>query len=585
MASANLLARSPQPQTAKEEYLVKAEAALARQDASIPKHLLLPSAGEARPPRDVTNVPLTSTHFTDFEREIITSSVDTLLTNLAEPKWSSETVTRAFLKAAAVANQYTNCLTELLYDSAIARARELDSFLEANDSAVGFLHGLPVSLKDCFVTPPTPSAVGLTRWAGESTEGVSESVLATALDSLGAVVIAKTNVPVGMMMMETDNHVTGATVNPHNVDCSAGGSSGGEAALLAMRGAPLGIGTDIGGSIRIPSAFCGLFSLKPSFGRLPTFGTRSAIPGNDFVFSVNGPMASDIEALRIYCKAMLGGDPAPWQRDPKCIPMPWRPELGNLKNSRGATGPLNLAFLPPHDSLVHAHPPVARALAQCRDACAKAGHRVSTWQPILHPELCALVNKAFVKLGGPAIGSHLAKTGEPWFKGMQPYADAGIAQAEAQRQGKVDEVFTSDDLREMNLRRNELQKRHLDMWTNSCTDAIIAPVSPWTAVRRGLTTHRADMTHIGYTGVWNLLDVTAGTVPVTKATTEDGWDKVGGKPEAFNEQDEKIMADWDPAFYEGTPVCLQVVGARLQEEKVLAMMQAVKGAIQAHGAA
>lgn len=202
--------------------------AIAQRDASIPQDLLIPSSELSKLPQDLTTVPKTHAHFTDSERQIITSPVRTILSNIQTRIWTSEIVTRAFLKSAAVAQQLTNCLTYLLYDSAVARARELDQHLERTGKLVGPLHGLPVSLKDCFITPPTPSALGLTSWANESTEFVPESVLVGMLHDRGAVVHAKTNVPVGMMMMETDNNVTGATLNPCNTKCSSGGSSGGE---------------------------------------------------------------------------------------------------------------------------------------------------------------------------------------------------------------------------------------------------------------------------------------------------------------------------------------------------------------------
>ena len=90
------------------------------------------------------------------------------------------------------------------------------------------------------------------------------TVLVTILAELGAVFYVKTTTPTAMMMMETTSSVWGETTNPYHSGCSSGGSSGGEGALLALRGSPLGVGTDIGGSIRIPAAFNNLFGLKPS---------------------------------------------------------------------------------------------------------------------------------------------------------------------------------------------------------------------------------------------------------------------------------------------------------------------------------
>jgi len=105
------------------------------------------------------------------------------------------------------------------------------------------------------------------------------------------------------------------------------GSSGGEGALLAMRGSPLASEQDIGGSIRIPSAFNYLYGLKPTFGRFPTYGAKSGITGQDFIYSNNGPMSRSLEALKLYCEAVLSTEVSPWTLDPKCVPIPWRREV------------------------------------------------------------------------------------------------------------------------------------------------------------------------------------------------------------------------------------------------------------------
>lgn len=116
-----------------------------------------------------------------------------------------------------------------------------------------------------MITPPHPSSLGMACYANEFTTPEQETVLVSILAKLGAVFYVKTAVPVAMMMMETISNVWGETNGAYHSGTSSGGSSGGEGVLLAMRGSPLGVGTDIGGSIRIPSSFNGLFGLKPTF--------------------------------------------------------------------------------------------------------------------------------------------------------------------------------------------------------------------------------------------------------------------------------------------------------------------------------
>jgi len=155
-------------------------------------------------------------------------------------------------------------LTEILFPEALARAKFLDEHLEKTGQVIGPLHGLPISLKDCMITPPHPSSIGMACYANEATKPGEETILVGILSKLGAVFYVKTTTPTAMMMMETTSNVWGETNGAYHSGTSSGGSSGGEGVLLAMRGSPLGVGTDIGGSIRIPSAFNGLYGLKPT---------------------------------------------------------------------------------------------------------------------------------------------------------------------------------------------------------------------------------------------------------------------------------------------------------------------------------
>jgi len=239
---------------------------------------------------------------------------------------------------------------------------------------VGPLHGLPISLKDCFITPPHPTSIGMACFANLPTEAPQETVLVSILRDLGAVFYVKTNVPVAMMMMETNNNVWGETRNPIHTGLSPGGSSGGEGALIAMRGSPLGVGTDIGGSIRIPSAWSQLYGLKPSFGRFPSWGGKSGIPDQEFVLAVNGPMSRSLESVKLYCEALLSSDVSPWRLDPKCLPIPWRHDVIQPKGRK-----LRFGIFGTDDGLVTCHPPVERAVSIVTRALRDAGHEVVSW--------------------------------------------------------------------------------------------------------------------------------------------------------------------------------------------------------------
>ncbi|EDN99538.1 hypothetical protein SS1G_02392 [Sclerotinia sclerotiorum 1980 UF-70] len=461
-----------------QHYKEIATIAQKRRADSLPKEYLLPGEALKTLPRNVTNIPRSSGHFTHEELEIIESDAEAILQKIKDKIWTSVEVTKAFSKAAVVAHQLTNCLTEILIPEALKRAEFLDEYLSKTGDIIGPLHGLPISLKDCFITPPHPSSIGMACYANVPTNAKDETVLVSLLAKLGAIFYVKTAVPVAMMMMETISNVWGETNGAYHIGTTSGGSSGGEGVLLAMRGSPLGIGTDIGGSIRIPSAFNGLFGLKPTV-----------------------------------------------------------------------------------------HPPIARGLALTKRALEAAGHEVFEWEPTNHPEMAKEMNNSFYTLGGAAILELTRKHDEPVFESMKNYEFA-YDQGEHGTLGPT-------KLREMITRRNAYQKEYLDRWTSTgkdgkdVMDAIIMPASPWTAPRLGIT--QTDAFCVNFTGVWNLLDYPACTFPVMFA--DERVDKRRGEEwMPLCEKDGLLQGDYEERFYHGTPVALQCVGRRLEDEKVLEMV-------------
>lgn len=200
------------------------------------------------------------------EEEDITSISDVLVLaqKLASREVTSEAVVRAYVKRATSAHQRTNCLTEICFNEALERARKLDEHIKVHGKPVGPFHGVPVTLKDQFNVKGFDSTIGYVARAGHP--ATENAVIVQTLEKLGAIILAKTNLPQSIMWCETDNPLWGLTTNPRNPAVTPGGSSGGEGALLALHGSIIGFGTDIGGSVRIPSHINGLYGLKPSVG-------------------------------------------------------------------------------------------------------------------------------------------------------------------------------------------------------------------------------------------------------------------------------------------------------------------------------
>lgn len=332
-------------------------------------------------------------------------------------------------------------------------------------------------------------------FANEATNPGDETILVRILAKLGAVFYVKTTTPTAMMMMETISNVWGETNGAYHSGTSPGGSSGGEGALLAMRGSPLGIGTDIGGSVRIPSAFNYLYGLKPTFGRFPVYGAKSGITGQDFIYSNNGPMSRDLEILKLYCQAVLSNEVSPWTLDPKCIPIPWRGDVIAPKGRK-----LRFGIISDNDGEVSVHPPIVRGLTMTKKALEAAGHEVFEWAPTDHAEITKELNTAFHTLGGAAIIGLTKQNNEPVFGSMKAYE-------ETYNKGE-NAALGPTKLREMIAKRNTLQKAYLDRWSATAADGkgtmdgIILASSPWTAPRLGIT---QTLFCVNYTGVFNLL--------------------------------------------------------------------------------
>lgn len=182
------------------------------------------------------------------------------------------------------------------------------------------LFGLPISLKDSFQVLGHDTSTGLGCYVDEPAQ--ENSALAAMLLDLGAVLYCKTNLPQSIMTGDSHNNIFGRTLNPRNKFLTAGGSTGGEGALIALRGSILGAGTDIGGSIRVPSVCNGIYGFRPSVGLLPHGGVRDLMPpGTDGVRSTVGPMATSLRDCEMFLKAILQA--GTWKYDSTMISIQW----------------------------------------------------------------------------------------------------------------------------------------------------------------------------------------------------------------------------------------------------------------------
>jgi Asp-tRNA(Asn)/Glu-tRNA(Gln) amidotransferase A subunit family amidase len=196
-----------------------------------------------------------------------------------------------------------NCFTEIWVDEAMLAAERAEQAVARGDE-LGVLHGVPVAVKD--TTPVARHRTTLGSYAFEHWVPDHDAYVVTALRRAGAVVIGHTTTPEFAHTLRTDSPLWGVTRNPHDLDRSPGGSSGGSGAAVAAGCVPLAEGSDMGGSVRIPAAWCGVVGLKPGLGRIP----MDVLPGLFDTISHHGPLARCADDARLFLAATQGPDDA-----------------------------------------------------------------------------------------------------------------------------------------------------------------------------------------------------------------------------------------------------------------------------------
>ena len=231
---------------------------------------------------------------------------------------SSVELVQAHLEQISKVNPQINAAVVVLENSAMAEARAADQTLACDGSTAGPLHGVPFSIKDSIEVAGTICTAGTVGRAA-APPSAEDAPLVARLRNAGAIPIAKTNLPDLLFAFESDNLLFGRTNNPYDLTRTPGGSSGGEAGLIAACGSPIGLGSDAAGSVRVPAAFCGIASIKPTSGRLPRTGHFPPAGGWIERLWQIGPMARHVEDLGVMMCLLASSDDS----DPTAVAMPF----------------------------------------------------------------------------------------------------------------------------------------------------------------------------------------------------------------------------------------------------------------------
>lgn len=271
---------------------------------------------------------------------------------------------QAHLKQIASRNPQLNAFSIVLADEALAEARARQREIERGEP-LGLLHGVPVTVKDSFDVAGLSTRVGSRLRTGHHAS--EDSTVVARLRSAGAVLLGKTNTPEFLASYETDNFITGRTNHPDDPERTPGGSSGGEAAAIAAFCSPGGVGSDGGGSIRVPAHFCGIAGLKPTPGRVPGTGHFPSLGYPGGLTGVAGPMARNARDLRLLFSALAGYD----AQDPFSAPVPLREPAANSAR----IGVWEQFYTVPVD------PSIGAVVRQAADRLEEAGLNVESFEP------------------------------------------------------------------------------------------------------------------------------------------------------------------------------------------------------------
>lgn len=531
----------------------------AERQSKIPKEWLLPDSITSSTASPISL--LQSNNFLSQDEEYLTSAkhdATSLLQKLATSEITSTALATAFCKRAAIAHQLTNCLTEILFDDAIARAKQLDEHLQRTGAVIGPLHGLPITFKDSFNIKGHDASIGISSLCFQPSQRNSQ--LYDILTGYGAIVIAKTTVPQTMLNADTDSIVFGRTVNPYNRLFGVAGSTGGEGALIALGGSTLGIGTDGAGSVRMPAAVNGVVGYKPSGYRLPLDGRR--VMGTGVIgatalgpVSVPGFLARSVRDISLFSR--LTAQSKPWERDPFVYPHPWQGiTIPRVKGLRIGVWSSN--------NYMHLHPPVERGFLAAQEKLRRAGVELVDFQG---PDISDVweLQKEWTELQDLSYLRELLSS--------EPHTDI-VKTTEIITKRTPPPALSIEYLHNMNARISTLVRQMHEAWNcdEKPIDALLWVPAPHTAVPFD------KYTYLGFTGLFNVIDWPAMVLPLGMFVDRNIDKKTNITP--FNSFDAEIQDLYDPESFHGLPLSVQVIGRRFEDEKLLALSHVVHDIIK-----
>ena len=417
-------------------------------------------------------------------------------------------------------NPKLNAYVQIDEECVRSEARVAEASL-ASKATLGPLHGVPISIKSSLDVSRMKCESGTRLRAGYIAK--TDAPLVARLRQAGAIVLGVTNTPELLMAWETDNLLYGRTNSPWDLARTPGGSSGGEAAAIASGMSAAGVGSDGGGSIRVPAHFSGICGLKPTPGRIPATGHFPESGGPFALIGVVGPMARTVADLKLLFEIMQGPDDGDTCAAP--VPLRWPTDSETRK--------LTVGYFE-DDGRTPVTPETRQAIRTAAESLSRAGFHVEPFRPEGLEEARELWRKFFVKMGGIVIG--------PMFKGCE--SDLSPILKQFLEWAEQEPAMKDDAFLQAWFARDALRAQFLPQMRKF--PILLCPAAAIPAFRHGERSWTIDGTTVHYLDAWSYTE----------------WFNLLGNPAAVVPVSHSI---------EGLPIGVQIVGSPWEEEQVLSV--------------
>ncbi|VDM22845.1 unnamed protein product [Hydatigera taeniaeformis] len=471
----------------------------------------------------------------------------------------------------------SNCICDVI-EEAEASAQSIDLNFHSP------IRGLPVSVKENIAIGGYDSSIGLMSRLLKPVG--SDGVLIKVIRGVGAVPFVTTTMSPTGYCLDGSTQIFGKQRNPYDTRRLAGGSSSGEAILIAKGASPLGFGTDIAGSVRLPAAFCGICALKPTTRRVSTIGVESVSQSGCIALRpVFGPMARHTRLLSDAMRAVLS--PVMFGLDPRT------PPLSFSEGVFSSNKPLIIGFYTNFggDIAIKVVPSVESALSRAKACLQAKGHTLVDFQVPDPDKLVSLSMKSMLGDGGIAL-CKAARCDPVNPRLRRTYFLLGIPALLRRMAGRLVSTFFSKSIGEVicastgcqtalevftvSKEVEKYQDAFAEAWASAQIDVLLCPAFPFPAPLE-TTPDVLIASAVTFTSIYNLLDYPSGVVPASKVSEDEvvAAKKLEGEyrksGDWLNATHAKLQSDT-----KGLPVAVQVVGKPLDEETVLRVMQEIE---------